>query len=119
MPGAQRVQPKARRHIKVILSAEARAILKSNQRKKAERFREDLHDACRSLDKITKTLASKHHKSVRRVRNDLHLGAMKLRSRRGKINAWNAFCWKKRHSDRTASELDENGIFLFILKLPI
>lgn len=114
--GAQHVQPKASQHVKVILSAEAHTILKLNQREKAKQFREDLHDVCRSLDKITKTLASKHHRSVRRVRNDLHLGTTKLRFRRGKINAWNTFCWKKRRGDRTTSELDESGMFFFLFQ---
>ncbi|KAI5994435.1 hypothetical protein EDD15DRAFT_2165994 [Pisolithus albus] len=91
----RRVQPKARPRIKVVLSANARAALKLNQHDKAERFKRDLDDAWQSLDKVTKTLASKHHKSIRRVENDLHLGHMKFRSRHSKISAWNAFCWKK------------------------
>ncbi|KAI6100913.1 hypothetical protein EDD16DRAFT_1463800, partial [Pisolithus croceorrhizus] len=81
--------------IKVVLSADAHAILKLNQREKAEWFREDLDDAWQSLDKVTKTLASKHHKSLWRVQNDLYLGHMKFHSRKSKINAWNAFSWKK------------------------
>ncbi|KIK11675.1 hypothetical protein PISMIDRAFT_19337 [Pisolithus microcarpus 441] len=70
---AQRIQPKARPQIKVILSANACVALKLNQHDKAERFKKDLDDAWQSLDKVTKTLASKHHKSIQRVKNDLHL----------------------------------------------
>ncbi|KAI6036211.1 hypothetical protein BKA83DRAFT_4042354 [Pisolithus microcarpus] len=102
---ARRVQPKARPRIKVILSANARAALKLNQHDKAERFKKDLDDAWQSLDKVTKTLASKHHKSIRRVENDLHLGHMKFRSRHSKISAWNAFCWKKGHTMNRSNEM--------------
>jgi len=115
-PGAQRVQPKARSRIKVILSAEARAALRLNQHEKSEQFKKDLDNAWRSLEKVTKTLASKHHKSVRRVENDLYLGHAKFRSRRNKINAWNAFCWKQRRNDRTANGSDENSTFFFFFK---
>ncbi|KAI6023266.1 hypothetical protein BKA83DRAFT_4125896 [Pisolithus microcarpus] len=74
-PTARRVQPKARPHIKVILSANAHAALKLNQYDKMEKFKKDLDDAWQLLDKVMKTLASKHHKSVRHVQNDLHLAA--------------------------------------------
>ncbi|KAI6026437.1 hypothetical protein BKA83DRAFT_4462843 [Pisolithus microcarpus] len=94
-PTAQHVQPKACPRIKVILSANARAALKLNQYDKMEKFKKDLDDAWQSLDKVTKTLASKHHKSVQRIQNDLHLGHMKFRSKHSKISAWNTFCWKK------------------------
>ncbi|KIK21243.1 hypothetical protein PISMIDRAFT_104387 [Pisolithus microcarpus 441] len=105
-PTARRVQPKARPRIKVILSANARAALKLNQYDKTEKFKKDLDDAWQSLDKVTKTLASKHHKSVQRVQNDLHLGHMKFRSKHSKISAWNAFCWKK---GRTMNQSNENA----------
>ncbi|KAI6002901.1 hypothetical protein EDD15DRAFT_2157242 [Pisolithus albus] len=104
-PTARRVQPKARPRVKVILSANARAALKLNQYDKAEKFKKDLDDAWQSLDKVTKTLASKHHKSVRHVQNDLHLGHMKFRSKHSKISAWNAFCWKK---GRMMNQSNEN-----------
>ena len=109
--GARRIQPKARPRAKVVLSAEARAILRSNQREKTHWFRKDLAEACQSLDKMTKRLASKHHKSVRRVQNGLHLGHVKFRSRRNKINPWNVYCWKKRRHDHTPNESNGNGIF--------
>ena len=115
-PGAQHVQPKARSHVKVILSVEARTALRLNQHKKSEQFKKDLDDAWRSLEKVTKMLASKHHKSVRCVENDLYLGHAKFRSRRNKINAWNAFCWKQRHNDWMANGSDENSTFSFFFK---
>ncbi|KAI6033556.1 hypothetical protein BKA83DRAFT_4121013 [Pisolithus microcarpus] len=85
---AQCIQPKAHPWIKVILSANAHAALKLNQHDKAERFKKDLDDAWQSLDKVTKTPASKHHKSI------WH----------SKISAWNAFCWKKGHTMNRSNE---------------
>jgi len=109
--GAQRIQPKACPHAKVVLSAEARAILRSNQREKTHRFRKDLAEACQSLDEMTKRLASKHHKSVQCVQNGLHLGHVKFHSRHNKINPWNVYCWKSRRHDHTPNESNGNGIF--------
>ncbi|KAI5982689.1 hypothetical protein EDD15DRAFT_2377342 [Pisolithus albus] len=97
-PNARLVEPNPRPCIKVALSVEACAILKLNQHEKVERFREDLDDAWQSLDKVTKMLASKHHKSVQHVQNDLYLGHVKFHSRKSKINAWNAFTWKKQRT---------------------
>ncbi|KAI6095579.1 hypothetical protein EDD16DRAFT_1528507 [Pisolithus croceorrhizus] len=94
-PSAQLVQPNPHPCVKVVLSADAHMILKLNQHKKVEQFREDLDDAWQSLDKVMKTLASKHHKSLWHIQNDLYLGHMKFHSRKSKINTWNAFSWKK------------------------
>ncbi|KAI6113578.1 hypothetical protein EDD16DRAFT_1521187 [Pisolithus croceorrhizus] len=105
-PSARLVQPNPHPCVKVVLSADACMISKLNQCEKAEQFREDLDDAWQSLDKVTKTLASKHHKSLWHVQNDLYLGHMKFCSRKSKINAWNAFSWKKQC---TLNELNRNA----------
>ena len=110
-PGAQHVQPKACSCVKVVLSMEACTALRLNQHEKSQQFQKDLNNAWRSFKKVTKMLASKHHKSVCRVENEFYLGHTKFHSRRDKINAWNAFCWKQRHNDWTASESDRNGTF--------
>ena len=111
-PGAQRVQPKVCSRVKVVLSMEACVALRLNQHEKSQQFQKDLNDAWRSFEKVTKMLASKHHKSVHHVENEFYLGHTKFHSRRNKINAWNAFCWKQRRNDRTASESDGNSTFL-------
>ncbi|KAI6032449.1 hypothetical protein EDC04DRAFT_2605189 [Pisolithus marmoratus] len=98
------MMPKAHPHIKVILSANACMALKLSQHDKVERFKKDLDDAWQLLDKVMKTLASKHHKSVWHIQNDLHLGHMKFCSRHSKISAWNTFCWKKRHMRNQSNE---------------
>ncbi|KAG1799830.1 uncharacterized protein HD556DRAFT_1230959 [Suillus plorans] len=80
---------------KVVLSKEARAALKHSRQEKSRQFRDTLDDAWNQLDEATKTIAVSHHKSVRRVQNDLYIGRGLLRSRHSKLNTWNAFCWKK------------------------
>ncbi|KAG1770558.1 hypothetical protein EV702DRAFT_977990, partial [Suillus placidus] len=80
---------------KVVLSKEARAALKHSRQEKSRQFKDALDDAWNQLDDATKTIATSHHKSVRHVQNDLYIGRGLLRSRRSKLNAWNAFCWKK------------------------
>jgi len=92
---ALRTQPPKHPHTKVILSAEARKILKLNRQEKMERFKQDMNDTFERLDEMTNTIASKHGKSINRVQNGLYLGHAKFCTRRKKINAWNAFCWKK------------------------
>ncbi|KAG1899557.1 uncharacterized protein F5891DRAFT_953738 [Suillus fuscotomentosus] len=84
-----------RTHPKVSLSKEARAALRFTQREKSRLFRDALNDAWSQIDQTTKTIAGSHHKSIRRVQNNLYFGRGMLRSRRVKPNLWNTFCWKK------------------------
>ncbi|KAG2741539.1 hypothetical protein P692DRAFT_20750831 [Suillus brevipes Sb2] len=91
----RRVQKQPRIRPKVVLSKEARSILNANRRVKSHQFKVALDDAWTQIDNATKTIASAHHKSVRCVQNDLYIGHGILRSRHSKVNAWNAFCWKK------------------------
>ena len=70
----------------------------------------------KSLDDATKTIASKHHKSVRHIQNKLFLGHTKFCSRHNKINPWNVYFWKQQCIDCAASESDENSMFfVFVL----
>lgn len=91
----RRIQLPPRTRPKVVLSKEARAALKHSRQEKSRQFRDALDDAWNQLDEATKTIAVSHHKSVRRVQNDLYIGRGLLHSRRSKLNAWNVFCWKK------------------------
>ncbi|KIK13571.1 hypothetical protein PISMIDRAFT_118648 [Pisolithus microcarpus 441] len=43
-----------------------------------------------------KTIALANHKSVNHVHHELYLGHNSFRTRRSKLSAWNAFCWKKK-----------------------
>ncbi|KAG2108476.1 uncharacterized protein F5147DRAFT_773676 [Suillus discolor] len=80
---------------KVVLSKEAQAMLKHSQQEKSHQFRDALNDAWNQLDEALKTIAVSHHKCVCHVQNDLYIGHGLLRLRCSKLNAWNAFCWKK------------------------
>ncbi|KAG1792380.1 hypothetical protein EV424DRAFT_1280151, partial [Suillus variegatus] len=91
------------RHTRVTLSKEARAALTARRRENAHQFRSALGDAWNGLDETVKEIASSHHKSFRRVQNDLCLGQGMMRFKRSKLNAWNTFCWKKRQDNQ------ENG----------
>ena len=103
---ARRTQPPKRPRTKVILSSEARKILNLDQQGKKERFHRDLDDAFEKLDEMTKTIVSKHGKSIHRVKTSLYLGHAKFRTQRKNINPWNTFCWKKHQWAR------ENGMYV-------
>ncbi|KAG1822783.1 uncharacterized protein BJ212DRAFT_1477195 [Suillus subaureus] len=96
-------------HLKVILSKEARALLTSQHRQKSKGFKTALNDAWLHIDETVKTIASSHHKSIQCVTNDLYMGHGGLRFKHLKLNAWNAFCWKKNQEakDDNAPEKDE------------
>ena len=102
---ARRVQPPKRPRTKVILSAEARKILKLNRQEKMERFNQDLNAAFEKLDEMTTTIASKHGKSIHRVKTSLYLGHAKFSTKRKKINTWNVFCWKKHQLARDQNDM--------------
>jgi hypothetical protein len=73
------VQRLPRTRPKVHLSKDARALLTIQRRQKSRVFRATLDDAWFQIDESVKTIASSHHKSVRRVQNDLYLGHAALR----------------------------------------
>lgn len=91
----KRVQALPTRRPRVVLSKEARAALTARRHENSRRFKLALDDAWNGLDKTVKTIASSHHKSFRRVQNDLCLSRGMMRFKRSKLNTWNAFCWKK------------------------
>jgi hypothetical protein len=90
------------------LSKEARACLTAQCRQKSKDFKVALDNTWLSIDNAVKTIASSHHKSIRRVTNDLYMGRGGLHFKCSKSNAWNAFCWKKNQ------EKDENGMMHFL-----
>ncbi|KAG2151061.1 uncharacterized protein EDB93DRAFT_1083771 [Suillus bovinus] len=99
----RRVQAQPSRRPKVTLSKEARAAITAQHHNKSHQFRVALHNAWDELNETMKTIASSHHKSFRRVQNDLCMGCGMLHYQHSKLSAWNTFCWKKRHEDK------ENG----------
>jgi hypothetical protein len=118
--GARRVQPPPRECLKVTMDKVALRELRNEQRQKTEQFQTDLTVACKSVDETVQTLATKHHKSVRCVENELHFGHLKFHSKREKINSWNTFCWDlgRRRHDTQANRSTENGVYSFFVGLP-
>ncbi|KAG0699235.1 hypothetical protein DFH29DRAFT_769150, partial [Suillus ampliporus] len=99
----KRVQALPTRRTRVTLSKEAHAALTARRRENAHQFRSALGGAWNGLDETVKEIASSHHKSFRRVQNDLCLGRGMMRFKHSKLNVWKAFCWKKRQDNQ------ENG----------
>jgi hypothetical protein len=77
------------------LSKEARAALNERRRLSAKRYMNALGETWNTLDKLAEDVAVSHHKSVSRVRTELHTGIQRSRIQRKKTSAWNAFTWKK------------------------
>ena len=88
------------------LSKEAHAAVNARRRQAAQNYQNDLGEAWKKIDEVVETLAATHHKSVRRVQSDIHMGSMITKRVHKKSNAWNAFCWKK-------SQNKENGNSLY------
>ncbi|KAG1884472.1 hypothetical protein F4604DRAFT_1878775 [Suillus subluteus] len=107
---SRRSQGLSRCRPKVILSKEARALLTSQRRQKSKGFKTALNDAWLHIDETVKTIALSHHKSIRRVANDLYMGRGGLRFKCSKSNAWNAFCWKKNQEAKDDNEYEENKL---------
>ncbi|KAG1884169.1 hypothetical protein F4604DRAFT_1575016 [Suillus subluteus] len=97
------IQGQAPRCVKVTLSKEACVALTARHRDKSNLFKTDLHSAWTEIDEAVKSITSSHHKSFRHVQNVLCMGHGMLRYQCSKLNAWNAFCWKKRNEGK------ENG----------
>ncbi|RDB19669.1 hypothetical protein Hypma_013284 [Hypsizygus marmoreus] len=92
------------------LSAEAREALNARRRHAAESYKKALSEAWTKIDEATEDLAAAHHKTVRRVQSELHMGRQLSRIQRKKTNAWNAFCWKKSQDKENGPELSaRNG----------
>jgi hypothetical protein len=84
------------------LTKEARIAVNARRRVAAHNYKNDLEEAWSKIDEVTEDLALTHHKSVRRVQSELHMGRQLASRECKKTNGWNAFCWKK-------SQNKENG----------
>jgi hypothetical protein len=93
------------------LSKEARAAVNARRRQASQNYRNDLEEAWKKIDEVTENLAATHHKSIRRVQSELHMGSIMAKREHKKTNAWNAFCWKK-------SQDKENGNSLLFCGCP-
>ncbi|KAG1844313.1 hypothetical protein DFJ58DRAFT_731230 [Suillus subalutaceus] len=71
---ARRRMQQPRIHPKVVISKEAHALLTANQRTKSRQFKIALDEAWGQIDEATKTIASAHHKSIRRASENRNQG---------------------------------------------
>jgi hypothetical protein len=106
----KRTQGVARQHKRIRLAKEARAAIIARQRAASKRYHEDLRTVWGKMDDEVATIATAHHKSVRRVQRELHMGRSIAHTKQRKTSAWSAFCWKKQQSLKANQE---NGAFSF------
>lgn len=95
------------------LSAEARAAVNTRRQNATEHYQKDLAEAWEKIDETTADLAANHHKSLRRVQSELHMGRQLLRTKRTKTSAWNAFCWKKNQDKENGKNLSIVFSYIF------
>ncbi|KAH7904868.1 hypothetical protein BJ138DRAFT_1018526, partial [Hygrophoropsis aurantiaca] len=81
------------------LTKEARAAVSTRRKEARAKFRNDLHNAWKTMDAAAENIAANNNKSVRRVQLDLHMGRALSRIKRSKVSDWNAFCWKRHQVD--------------------
>ena len=85
-----------RRHTKPPqLSKEARAAIKERRHDNQLKYNTALAKTVFDFEKAASDVASTHHKSIRRVEQDVRLNSDLLRKRQKKSNAWNAWVWYK------------------------
>jgi hypothetical protein len=114
------VQGVLRVHKRVQLTKEARAAVNARQREASRRYRKDIEDAWAKIDEATENIASTHHKSIRHVQSEFHMGSTMSRSKREKSSPWNAFFWKKgialkEYQAQKAQTNGGNQFFTFIM----
>ena len=99
---AGRTTQGARKFHRPKLTKDVRAAITARRRLASQSYRSALKDTWEKIDELTENLAVAHHKSIRQVQLELHMGRQVGSTGRKKTSAWNAFCWKK-------SQEKENG----------
>lgn len=103
---ARATQGILRKILRPKLSKEARIAISARRRLASKSYRNALEETWKKIDNLTADLAVAHHKSLRRVQSELHMGSRLSRVQRKKTNVWNAFCWKK-------AQDKENGLYFY------
>lgn len=93
-PG-QATQGIARKVSRPKLTKDVRAAIAARRRLASQSYRSALRETWGKIDELIENLALAHHKSLRQVQLELHMGRQLGHRERKKTNAWNAFCWKK------------------------
>jgi hypothetical protein len=104
----QAVKKKAKRPQ---LSQEASAAIRARRHQASQNYKKGLGEAWSSIDRVVEELAITHHKSIRRVQSELHMGCQMSSQARKKTNAWNAFCWKKSQDKENGEVYTSDSIF--------
>ena len=110
IPG-QATQGIARKVSRPKVTKDVRAAIAARRRLASQSYKSALRDTWVKIDELTENLAVAHHKSLRQVQLELHMGHQVSHTEHKKTNVWNAFCWKK-------SQEKENGQ-KFILSCPL
>jgi len=98
-----------KRHQQVRLTKEARAAVNARQCDAAHRYKVDIDEAWSKIAEETENIAAAHHKSVRQVQSELHMGQKLAHTKRTRTNAWNTFIWKKTLSLKGDKE-EQSGV---------
>jgi hypothetical protein len=77
------------------LTKDVHAAINARRRLASQSYQRTLKDTWLKIDELTKNRAVAHHKSIRHVQLELHMGRQVGRTEPKKTSAWNAFCWKK------------------------
>ena len=77
------------------LSHEARAAIKERRLDSRLKYVAAVGKVVSDFEKAAEDVASNHHKSVRRVEQDVRLSSDLTRKHHKKSNAWNAWVWYK------------------------
>ena len=95
------------------VSKDARVAAVARRREASHKYKMGLDDAWIQMDKTIENLATQHQKSVKQVRQQLHLGRSFARGRHSKNSYWNAFLWKKGQDHKN----DESKPFCLLSKM--
>jgi hypothetical protein len=107
IPG-QATQGIARKVSRPKVTKDVRAAIAARRRLASQSYKSALRETWVKIDELTENLAVAHHKSLRQVQLELHMGRQVGHTERKKTNVWNAFCWKK-------SQEKENGQKIILL----
>jgi hypothetical protein len=104
---SMRTQGVTKTYKRIQLSKEARMAINARKQEASRHYKKDLDEAWAEIDKVTENLAITHHKSVRRIQQELHMGGIRAKS--SKTNAWNAFSWKKNRDLKEENERNKRA----------
>ncbi|KAG6875862.1 hypothetical protein C0992_001988 [Termitomyces sp. T32_za158] len=89
------VQSKRQRVPRPQLSVAAHEAIIAKRRNASKEYNAALEEAWGTIDETAVNIAATHHKSIRHVQSELHMGRQLAYVKRKKTSVWNAFCWKK------------------------